>query len=274
MRLPMIFRLSYLVGQRFWQRNGLDSVSILAYTTLVGLVPALAVMVSLFSVSEYFSEFRQLIMHQLVDILAPSSQELLSTYLNRFADQAVKLQGPGLVIMLGTTLMLLATIDQKINQIWQNKRPRSWVKSLLHYLGVALFGPILLGASLMVSSTLAAMPLVDDRWDFMGVRHQFLSLLPFFTAWLGFTLVYKWVPSHKILWRASIWGGFLAAAQMELLKWGFRLYIEAFPTYNLIYGALAIVPILLLWLYLLWLVLIGNGFVVYFLNRLYRLSAH
>ena len=254
---------------RFMQRQGTDAVGILAYTTLLGIVPMIAVMLSLFSVSPYFADFELLVMDQVVHNLMPASQPVIESYLLGFSQQAAALKGPGLLVMLFTTIMLLWKIDSKINGLWPNARRRKWWVSLLHYLGVSLVGPLLLGLSLLTSSYLMAVPLLSEAYPFLEKLTFGISLLPFVFALIGFSLLYKFVPAQKVAFKAALIGGLFATIQIELLKDGFALYVEWFPTYNVIYGAFAAIPLFLLWLYVMWFIVIWNGVVVYVLNQKY-----
>ncbi|UQB42647.1 YihY family inner membrane protein [Thiomicrospira microaerophila] len=247
---------------RFWHQRGSEAVAILAYTTLIGLVPMLAVMLSLFSASEWFEPFQHLVMQLVVAHLMPESQPVIQSYLTLFAEQASRLTTPGLVVMLVTTLILLWTIDQKINAMWNADYQRRWWVSLLNYLGVSLLGPLLLGLSLVASSYVLAWPLLlGDMTVSRGVN-QLMSSLPLIFSVLGFMLLFKFVPMSQVSWKQAWWVALMASIKVELLKTGFAWYISAFPTYDLVYGALAAVPVFLLWLYLMWFILIWNACVL------------
>lgn len=253
---------------RFKQQKGTDAVAILAYTSLVGIVPMLGVMLALFSVSSYFDQFETLVMDQVVSNLMPSSQPVIQDYLLIFSTQATNLKGPGLVIMFLTTLMLLWKVDQKLNEMFAHPQRRKWWVSMLHYLGVSLLGPIFLGISLVLSSAILALPFISDTTPFIEKLLFGLKIIPVLLAWLGFSLLYKFGPTLKVANRAAFVGGFMAMVQVELLKVGFATYVKLFPTYDLIYGAFAAIPLFLLWLYLLWFIVIWNGAVVAILNEL------
>lgn len=257
------------VTVRFMQRQGTDAVGILAYTTLLGIVPMIAVMLSLFSVSPYFADFELLVMDQVVHNLMPDSQPVIQSYIVTFSQQAAALKGPGILVMLFTTIMLLWKIDSKINGLWPNAKRRRWWVSFLHYLGVSIGGPLLLGLSLVTSSYLLAAPLLSEAYPFLEKLTFGISLLPFVFALMGFALLYKFVPAQKVAFKAALIGGLMATIQIELLKDGFALYVEWFPTYNVIYGAFAAVPLFLLWLYVMWFIVIWNAVVVYVLNQKY-----
>jgi len=247
------------VFKRFKDRQGSDAVAILAYTSLIGIVPMLAVMLSLFSVSTYFESFETLVMEQVVHNLMPSSQPLIEGYLLKFSQQAVHLKGPGLIVMFLTTLMLLWKVDEKLNAMWSNRLSRKWWVSLLHYLGISLLGPLLLGLSLLTSSYLLALPFLAETTPWFTQITFGLATLPLLLSWLGLTFLFKFVPVSFVPTKVAFLGGFFAMVQLELLKYGFTVYVKLFPTYDLIYGAFAAIPLFLLWLYLIWFIVIWNG---------------
>ena len=262
--MTMISKVTFWkdVVKTFVTRQGTDAVAILAYTSLIGIVPMLAVMLGLFSVSSYFASFETLIMEQVVRNLMPDSHPVIEEYLFKFSLQAANLKGPGLVVMLLTTLMLLWKIDQKLNALWSEHLQRKWWVSILHYLGVSLLGPLLLGLSLLVSSSLLALPLIVDTTPWIEKLFFGLKVVPLLLAWLGFAALYKLVPVAKVPFKVAMLAGLFAMVELELLKSGFALYVQWFPTYAVVYGAFAAVPLFLLWLYLVWLIVIWNGAVV------------
>lgn len=237
-------------------------MAILAYTSLIGVVPMLAVMLSVFSTSEWFEPFQALIMEFVVAHLMPDSQPVIQRYLTLFAEQAARLATPGLIIMLVTTLMLLWTIDQKINMMWPGDNVRPWWLSWVHYLGVSVLGPVLLGLSLVATTSILALPLwSEEAWLSEGVS-GFVRLLPMLLSTLGFMMLYRFVPQVRVHWHQAWWVAVMAALQLEGLKYLFSLYIRYFPTYDLVYGALAAIPVFLLWLYLIWFIVIWNASVL------------
>ncbi|WP_321326288.1 YihY/virulence factor BrkB family protein [Thiomicrorhabdus sp.] len=255
---------------RFWQRvfihfrnrQGTDAVAILAYTSLVGIVPMLAVMLGLFSVSSYFDSFEALVMDQVVRNLMPDSQPVIEEYIYKFSQAAASLKGPGLIVMLFTTIMLLWKVDQKLNGLWSHRLKRKWWVNILQYLGVSLLGPLLLGLSLVISSSLLALPLFVETTPFIDKLTSGMKIVPLILAWLGFTALYKLVPIVKVPIKIALISGLFAMLELELLKTGFATYVEWFPTYAVVYGAFAAVPLFLLWLYLIWFIVIWNGALV------------
>ena len=255
------------VVMRFYKVKGLDAVVILSYTTLLSLVPLLGLMLSIFSMSDLFQSLSKEVLDLLVAHLLPQSGETIQQYLWQFSQQVAKLKGPSLIFILITTLILLWTIDDKLNSIWSSTLSRRWWVSLLHYLGISLLGPILLGGSLVLSSYLTAMPLISHMQNWVAQPLDWLHALPVLFNVLGFAFLFRFVPIVRVSWTSAMIGAVLAALLVEGLKNGFGLYLAWFPTYSIIYGAFAAIPILLLWIYSLWAVILISATVVFQLEN-------
>ncbi len=155
-----LYKIAFWIqaAQNFIRKDGLDAVTVLAYASLVGLVPFLTIMLSVFSMSDSFQAFEEAVMDKVFHYLLPASTPMVESYLLQFSQQASKLHGIGIFSMLVIALLLLWTIDQKINAMWDKHLQRSWWVSLLHYIGISVVGPVLLGGSLVLSSVLLAAP--------------------------------------------------------------------------------------------------------------------
>lgn len=246
-------------SQNFIQKEGLDAVTVLAYASLVGLVPFLTVILSVFSLSPGFESIQNDVIDKIMLYLLPESTPKVEFYLRQFSQQASKLQGIGILMMLVIALILLWTIDKKINLMWSKHLQRSWWVSLLRYLGVSIIGPILLGLSLVLNSMLMAGPIFPILQQETWVLNQ----APILINILGFAFIYHFVPVHRVKVAYAFVGALLATLELELLKLLFGLYVDWFPTVSLVYGAFAVIPLFLFWLYLLWFVIIFNASVVH-----------
>ena len=151
--------------------------------------------------------------------------------------------------------MLIMTIDQTLNDIWQVSRQRPLPQRALVYWAVLTLGPVVVGASLWATSYVAreSMGLVGDVPGPLGM---IVSFLPVLVTGLGFTALFIVVPNRRVLWRDAALGGFGAAVVLEAMKQAFAFYLTQFPTYTVIYGTFATVPIFLLWMFMSWLVVL------------------
>jgi membrane protein len=228
----------------------------LTFTAVLAIVPMLAVGLSLFTAFPLFQEFRialeQFLTHSL---MPPTVSENIMEYLNQFALQASRLTAIGGGFLIVTSILMIMTIDQTLNDIWHVTRQRPLPQRALVYWAVLTLGPVVTGASLWATSyvTRESMGLVGDIPEPLGVM---LSFLPVLVTGAGFTALFVVVPNQRVLWRDAMVGGFGAAVVLEIMKSGFAYYLTQFPTYTIIYGAFATLPIFLLWVYLSWLAIL------------------
>ncbi len=259
--LRHIAPFSRLLLHHFKQDAGIQHVAALTYTTLLSLVPLMTVTLALFSVFPASERMTQQVEDFLFQNFVPAAGEAVQQYLRNFSQKAGKLTGVGFVVLIVVALMLMSNIDKAFNTIWHVRRKRSPVAKFTVYWAILSLGPILIAFSVGVTSYLVSIPLFSDGETVMLVRTRLLSLMPVVISALAFTLLYALVPNRAVPLRHALAGGVVAALLFELAKRGFALYVTTFPTYETIYGALAAVPIFLIWIYLSWLVtLLGAEF--------------
>lgn len=228
----------------------------LTYTTVLSLVPLLAVVLSLFTAFPLFSEFRVALENFMAGSVMPTVvAENVMSYLNQFAAKASGLTAIGSLVLIVTSVMLFRTIDEAFNDIWQVETRRPLRQRMLVYWAVLSLGPILVGASLWALTVLAreSMGLIGEMPALANVA---LSLLPLLLTGSGFTALFFTVPNRSVRWKDALAGGFVTALILEALRVGIAYYLSKFPSYTIIYGAFATIPIFLLWVYLSWLVIL------------------
>lgn len=252
------------VLRRFVKRQSFDSASILSFSSLFALVPGLALGLSVFSLSPYFSEFQQSLEQFLFTQLLPQNHSAAQTYIHQFVSQAQSLKGVSSGFLIFAVMLLLFEVDKRINLMWHDVHHRHWMKGLVSYLFVLFLGPILLGASLFLSSYVAAMGVFSQlpMIDYIPI------LTPLILSSVGFSILYYAVPLEKINYINALKAGVIAAILLELIKYALFVYIQYFPIYELIYGALSVMILFMLWIYLAWLiVLLGASFCYCFENK-------
>ena len=230
--------------------------SSLTYTTVLSMVPLLAVVLSLFTAFPLFADFRYALEGFLADSFMPAVvSENVMSYLNQFAAKASGLTAIGSFFLIVTSVMLFRTIDEAFNDIWQVETRRPMRQRILVYWALLTLGPILVGASLWALSIVAreSMGLVGDV---PGPFSMAISALPLLLTGAGFSAMYFMVPNRSVRWRDALIGGFFSAIILELLRVGIAYYLSRFPSYTIIYGTFATIPIFLLWVYISWLVIL------------------
>ena len=229
----------------------------LAYVSLLSLVPLIAVVFSLFALFPVFSEISMQLKNFIFSKFMPATGNTIQRYLEQFVANSSKMTAVGTCGLIVTALLLIASVDSVLNKIWDSKTKRPIVFSFAVYWMVLTLGPILLVASVAVSSYLLSLNWLNISGVHSVIDHA-LRILPLLLSWVTFWLLYQVVPTVRVPAKDALVGALVSGALFELSKKIFTLYIQLFPSYQLIYGVLAVIPILFLWVYVSWcIVLIG-----------------
>ncbi|MCP4288732.1 MAG: virulence factor BrkB family protein [Gammaproteobacteria bacterium] len=260
--LSGVVRFLRLLLTRFIADRGLPNAASLTYTTLLSLVPLMTVGLALFSAFPVSGKVVDGLQDFVFANFVPASGEIVRQYLEEFSSKASKLTGVGFGFLMIVAIMMMVTIDQALNAIWRVRQKRKPLAKFLMYWSILSLGPLLIGLSVVVTSYMVSVPIISDTAESLGLRHRLLAFMPLLAAAVAFSLLYAVVPNRKVPALHAIAGGILAALLFELAKRGFAFYVTQFPTYEAIYGALAVIPIFLIWIYLCWVVtLLGAEFV-------------
>lgn len=242
--------------QRFKEdRLGLTAGS-LTFTTTIALVPLFTVMLALFSAFPVFGRFRKALESQFLSGLVPDAVgKQVLVMLTRFSAKASQLGGVGLIVLGFTAMMLMLTIDHTLNAIWRVRDRRPIAQRVLVYWAALTLGPLLLGASLSLSSYLvsASRGWVDELPGGVGFL---LGTVVFAMQTAGFAALYRFVPNTHVRTEHAWAGALFVSAGLELAQKGLALYLSRVPVYSTIYGAFATLPIFLIWIYLSWLIVL------------------
>lgn len=234
----------------------------LAFISLLAIVPLFVISLSLLAMLPFFQQFMGDIEQFIVLNFLPESSSHIQTYLHQFLDNV---QGSSVLsfVALGIiVLSLLKTVDFEINRIFVVRRRRPFKKALPLYLSVVVVGSLVIATSVIISSTIATSRLLDDVKGFS----LFLSVVPLLLSSAYFFVLYYYLPMKKIKVKPALIGALFCSVVFELAKWGFNLYLFYVPTYDDLYGSLAILPIFCLWLFLVWNIVLMGAQIVYWLN--------
>lgn len=235
----------------------------LTYSTLLSIVPLIMVAFSVFALSPVFDDAANQLKEYVYDNFAPNAGAMVQTYLELFVSNSKKM---GIVSILGlvvVAVMLISNIDKAFNEMWQNTPKRPPVRSFLVYLGILIFAPLMAGASIAVSTYLLSLQMFDLQGmeEIISLKIYLLKFVPFLLTWLMFTMIYKLVPNTTVKFKHAALGALFAGVFFTLGKQLFIWYITTFPSYQAIYGALATIPIMFVWVQLSWkVVLLGGQF--------------
>lgn len=254
--------------QRFREdRMGLTASS-LTFTTSIALVPFFTVALAVFTAFPMFSTLQEALQAWLVKSLIPDNiaRQVLG-YLTQFSGQASKLGGAGLAVLLVTAIALILTIDRTLNAIWRVRKPRPLAQRVLIYWAAITLGPLVLAASLAVTSYVvsASSGLVGALP--ISVRFM-LDVAQFFLVVSGMAALYRYVPNTYVKWSHAFVGGLFVASGIEIGKKILSLYLSAVPTYSMVYGAFAALPILLVWIYVSWVIVLMGAVITAYLPSL------
>ena len=266
------FRTLY---QRFLEdRLGLTASS-LTFTTLISLVPLLTVMLAIFAAFPMFADFQSSLEKYFLQSLVPDdiAKPVLRS-LTQFSTKAKRLGAVGLIFLLLSAQALMLTIDRTLNAIWRVRKPRPVAQRLLLYWAAATLGPLLLGGSLSLTSFAVS---ASRGWvgALPGGVALLLNCIQFSMLWAGVAALFRYVPNTHVRWRHALLGALVTVVGFEVAKRGLEAYLASVPTYEVIYGAFATVPILLVWVFLSWcMVLLGAVFAAYAPSLSMRVRRH
>ena len=233
------------VWGRFQQDRLTVTAGYLAYVTLLSLVPMVAVVFGMMSAFPVFQTLKQQMEQFVYHNFVPTAREMLKEYIDGFVANATNTTAVGIGALIVVALMLISAIDKNLNYIWRSTQNRPLAQAFAMYWMILTLGPVLIGASLAISSYILSLKLFAAA-----------SLFGAGCLVFGFLLIYTVVPNCKVRLTHALIGALVAATLFELAKRGFSIYITNFPSYQAIYGALATIPILFVWVYLSWLVVL------------------
>ncbi len=254
-----VWEFAVALVNRFREERATQTAGSLTYTTLLALVPLLTVALAAATAFPVFDQWIAALQRFITTNLLPNTPAVtvVMDQVNAFTRNVGRLTAIAVVGFAVTSVLLMLTIDNALNRIFRVQRRRSVVQNVFVYWAVITLGPVLVGASLSatylaVRESLGALSL-DIAADAM------LGVLPFLFTCGALVLLYGVVPARPVEWRHALAGGILAAIAFEIGKRGFALYLSRVPTYKLIYGAFATIPIFLVWLYFSWLIVLTGA---------------
>ncbi|WP_443088534.1 virulence factor BrkB family protein [Vibrio sp. MarTm2] len=259
LKLEQTIKQSLIFGQYLIARMAHDRVNVnagyLAYITLLSIVPMLTVLLSVLSSFSIFENAGDAIQDFVITHFVPAAGDAVKGALLEFVSNTGKMSAVGGGFLFVAALMLISNIDKNLNYIWRVRRKRRAVFSFSMYWMVLTLGPILVGASIAATSYVTSLKIIESE-AVSGVYNLLLRWLPFLLSLFAFVGLYLLVPNKKVHISHALIGAVVAAVLFEASKKGFAAYITQFPSYQLIYGALAAIPILFVWVYLCWLIVL------------------
>jgi membrane protein len=260
--LDHLVKVAERAGYGFFNHRCLIGASALSYSTILSILPLTAIVLVIFSSFPIFADAKSRFLSLLVNNFAPEVGENATQWFQFAANNAAKTTAIGAIAFVFTSIMLLATIEDQLDAIWNVKTQRTWGQRVTAYWLVLTLGPLLLGGGLSLSGFVDHFASVDRPEGIIAQQtiQEWMArvshLIPFTLDFASLAFLYCAIPNCRVRWRDGIAGALFGALLIELLKWAFAFYISRISSYNLVYGAVAGLPIFLLWMYIFWLVVL------------------
>lgn len=251
-------RFTHLIFQRSSKDQLFMRAGYLSYMTLLTFVPLLSVIISLLSLFPVFNVLRDNFEAFIYHHLMPNSIFKVQEYLSDFIDNAIHANTVGIFFLVIVSLVMISIIDEVLNDIFRVKKKRSQVLSFALYWMVLTLGPLLIGGSIFFGTYLTSMKILyEEQWSWLlSLAFEQLSWL---FSILGYLLLYLFVPNRKVPFKFALIGALVACFFLEMSKYLFTWYFSLFSLYWFIYGALGAIPILFIWVYLLWIITLSGA---------------
>ncbi|MEM6492017.1 MAG: YihY family inner membrane protein, partial [Pseudomonadota bacterium] len=240
------------VARRFVADDGMRAASALSYATALAIVPMLAIGLAMFAAFPAFDDVRVQIILFIFENLSPTLGPQVQGVIEGFLSNARGLTGFGAVGLAMTAVLLLNNIQKVFSKIWREEKPASLLRRLPIYWVAITLGPLLVGASLSLSSQAPALLGNVETLAPPGFAERFGAVA---LTFVGFFLLFWLMPQSRVAIRDAAFGALFSALAFEAARQGFGVYVRAFPSYEAIYGALAALPVTLIWIYLSWTVI-------------------
>lgn len=252
------------IARRFREDQCLQVAGSLTFTSLLSLVPLATIALIVASAFPVFADISARFKIMLLSNLVPDfAGKIITVYMRQFSENAARLTALGVIFLGATSIMTIFTVDRAFNKIWRVRRQEGlFVRRLLVYWALLTIGPLLIAGSLSLSSWLwaASRPyLHGTQWLGMGLGLLALKIIPALFALVAFSLIYQLVPRCYVPTRHAIIAGAIASVAFLCTQNLFGLFIKHFNTYKLVYGAFASLPVFLIWLYLIWVIVLGGA---------------
>ncbi|MHB1585827.1 MAG: YihY family inner membrane protein [Acidiferrobacteraceae bacterium] len=251
---------SLLVLRRFVDDRCSVVAQALSYTTLLAIVPLTTIVITAFSAFPVFKHWTDVLQGFVYGHFLPATGAEVEKYVRQFSNKSIQLTAAGVIVLMITSLMLMAMIEDSFNAIWRSAKRRDPIYRFLVYWAILTLGPLLTGVSLSVTYYVMALPLFSLA-PLAWLRIILADVLPFLLATLAFLLLYITVPNARVGKVHALIGATFASVLFQLAKHAFALFILRFSSYRYIYGAVAVLPVFLMWVYLSWVIILMGALV-------------
>jgi membrane protein len=262
-----LFRFLSRVSHRFVKDKCIQRASALGYASLLAIVPLVVLGFSVFTSFQAFDSVSSHVRNALLEYLLPTSQQAVQDYFGQITSKAGTLSIFGILGLLITATALLNTMEEAFNDIWRISRKRPLFSKFITFWSLLTLSPILIGASISITSYFAALPIIRDVAEGASAVQHIPFLLPWMISSSAMTALYLVLPNTHVPVRHALIGGMVSGALFELTKLGFAFYVTEMANYEKLYGALGTLPVFLVWMYLIWVVVLAGAEVTFCLQH-------
>ncbi|HET6545778.1 MAG TPA: YihY family inner membrane protein [Rhodanobacteraceae bacterium] len=246
----------HFTWQRFIEDRCLQAAGALSFTTVFAIVPLTTAILGILAAFPGFADWRRRLTDFVFSNFVPAAGSAVQDYITQFAGNASKATVVGVLVLLFSAIALMMSIEDAFNRIWRVQTMRSASSRFVVYWSTLTLGPLLLVAAVAISSYLLALPFIGAAGAQFSLKLRVLSVLPFVIVWAALLAAYMAIPNRTVQFRHAVWGSLLAALLFEAAKRGFALYVTRYANYEQIYGALAMAPVFIIWIYLSWVIVL------------------
>lgn len=259
-------RFLTFVGRHFSEDGCFYRAGALTFTAILSIVPLLAVSFAILAAVPSFQESSSHLQGLIIKNFVATSGQTVEEYLQQFVHQAYHLSIVGLVFLLITALSMFYSIEQTFNTIWHVNKPHRNFTALIIYWLILLLAPLLIALGLGVTTYVLSLSWIAQSTDVLGISPLLVGAMSLLLTATAFSALYIVVPNCKVPISNGIISGIIAAILFEIAKHTFTVYVALFPTYTLLYGALAAIPLFLVWIYISWFVVLLGAEICYALT--------
>jgi membrane protein len=245
----------------FFKEGYPEAAASLSFVSLLALVPLATLMFTILAAFPVLAGVQDKIQKFIFSNFVASSAQVVQNYLQGLIEQTVKLSITGTIGLLITAVLLIFSVEYAFNRIWKVEKHRHFGQAFLLYWAVLTLAPILVGAGFVLSTYFASTSIASGLANFPWLETGLALIFAYVLTFLLFFLLYLLIPNCKVMVRQAAIGALIATVLFEIIKYLFTLYIINLANFTIIYGALAIIPIFLVWLYVAWLIVLFGAFV-------------
>ncbi len=255
-------KLIYEIVEKFWRDDCPTYAASLAYTTLLALAPLAAVSLSIYSSFEFSKEK---ILNFVFEKLLPNKEfaRVIEQNIDTFSNNATSVSIYGVIALVIFSIWVMSVIEAAFNMIWKVERSRPIISQFVTYWSTVTFAPILIAISIIATAKIQGLVLSENWAEYSYLQGFIIKLIPYVLTWIAFLLIYRLVPNTDVHFRPALTGAIIAGTMFELAKYAFDYWVQNWATYTAVYGALAIIPMFLFWLYLTWLIVLLGSVIAY-----------